>query len=240
MNKKSKKEVENINRRVYGNMSLAKLKKIGKDKKGLLNVDHYKNADRNILIERLVKGKQLTDESKGDLLRHAQDTGLKVNASMSKENIIKKITNPELKDLNNLRLRKLAAKKGVKLKQQMTDKAIIERLENPTEWQTIQTLTKIANDNNIRVKRNIKKQDLINLLVESNLITSTPIKAQEANLWVSFKNIPEELRRVVKKKPHNPREEVEDFRKYIKNLNMDYITPSRLKKLSNQLKKKRK
>ena len=32
MNKKSKKEVEEINRRVYGNKNLAELKKIGKKK----------------------------------------------------------------------------------------------------------------------------------------------------------------------------------------------------------------
>ena len=50
-----KKEIENINRKVYANKKLADLKRIGK-KKGLLNVDHYKNTDRKELIERLVKG----------------------------------------------------------------------------------------------------------------------------------------------------------------------------------------
>ena len=44
-------------RREYNKKSLAELKRYGK-KEGLLNVDHYKNTDRNILIERLVKGKQ--------------------------------------------------------------------------------------------------------------------------------------------------------------------------------------
>ena len=58
---KYKKEIEDINRRVYGNKTFAELKKIGK-KKGLSNVDQYKKADKNILIERLVKGKQLKDE----------------------------------------------------------------------------------------------------------------------------------------------------------------------------------
>ena len=71
MPNKYKKEIEDMNRRIYGNKTLAELKRIGK-KKDLLNVDHYKNTDRNILIERLVKGKQLTDETKNVLLEQAK------------------------------------------------------------------------------------------------------------------------------------------------------------------------
>ena len=201
-------------------------------------MDHYKKTDRNILIERLVKGKQLTDESKNVLLEQAKNNGLKVNASMSKETIIKTLTSPKLTDLNNKRLRELADKKGVPLRSQMTDRAIIQRLENPTNYYTVESLKRLATNNNLEVRRNISKPELINLLVEKDLITTTPIKAQEANLWVSVKNIPETLRRVVKKKAQNAREAVAYFRDYIKNLNKDYITPSRLKKLSKQLEKK--
>ena len=234
---KYKKEIEDINRRVYGNKTFAELKRIGK-KKGLLNVDHYKKTDKNILVERIVKGKQLTDEPKNVLLEQAKNEGLKVNVSMSKEDILKKISSPQLKDLNNKRLRELADKKGVPLRSQMTDKAIIQRLENPTAYYTTESLRRLARNNNIDVRRNISKPDLINLLGERDLITTTPIKAQEANLWVSVKNIPETLKRAVKKKARNAREAVADFKDYIRNLNRDYITPSRLKKLSKQLKKK--
>ena len=234
---KNKKEIEEINRRVYGNKTFAELKKIGK-KKGLLNVDQYKKTDKNILVERLVKGKQLTDENKNVLLAKAQDEGLKVNEGMSKKVILQKITSPKLTDLNNKRLRELADKKGVPLRSQMPDKAIIRRLENPTDYYTIESLKRLARSNNIDVRRNISKPDLINLLGERNLITTTPIQAKEANLWVSVKNIPETLIRVAKKKARNAREAVADFKDYIKNLKKDYLTPSRLKKLSNQLKKK--
>ena len=237
MTNKYKKEIENINRRVYANKNLAELKRIGK-KRGLLNVDHYKKTDRNILIERLVKGKQLTDETKNVLLEQAKNSGLKVNISMSKKDILKKISNPELKDLNNKRLKELADKKGVRLKSQITDKEIIHRLENPTNYYNIETLKRLAENNNIDVRRTIKKPELINILAERNLITTTPIKAQESNLWVSVKNIPETLRRAVKKKARNAREAVADFKDYIRNLNRDYITPSRLKKLSKQLSKR--
>ena len=202
MTNKYKKEIEEINRRVYGNKTLAELKRIGK-KKGLLNVDQYKKADKNILVERLVKGKQISDESKGILLEQAKNTGLKVNANMSKEDILIKISNPKLTDLNNKRLRELADKGGIPLRSQMTDKAIIQRLENPTNYYTIESLKRLARNNNIDVRRNISKPDLINILGDRNLITTTPIKAQESNLWVSAKNIPEELKKVVKKKARN-------------------------------------
>ena len=237
MTNKYKKEIEDINRKVYGNKTFAELKKIGK-KRGLLNVDRYKKTDKNILVERLVKGKQLTDESKNVLLEQAKNEGLKVNVSMSKEVILKKITNPKLTDLNNKRLRELADKKGVPLRSQMTDKAIIQRLENPTDYYTVESLKRLARNNNIEVRRNIPKPDLINILGERDLITTTPIQAQESNFGVTVKNIPEALRKVVKKKARNAREAVADFRSYIKNLNKDYITPARLKKLSQQLEKK--
>ena len=238
MTNKYKKEREDINRRVYGNKTLTKLKDIAKNKHGLLNVDHYTNANKKELVERLVKGKQLTDESKNVLLEQAKNSGLKVNASMSKETIIKTLTSPKLTDLNNKRLRELADKKGVPLRSQMTDRAIIHRLENPTDFYTTESLKRLLRNNNIEVPRNISKPNLINLAVERDLITTTPIKAQEVNLWVSVKNIPETLRRVAKKKARNAREAVADFKDYIRNLNRDYITPSRLKKLSKQLKKK--
>ena len=226
-------------KREYNKKSLAELKIIGK-KQGLRNVDQYKKTNRNILIERLVKGKQIKDEDKGVLLEQAKNSNIKVNDSMSRKVILQKITNPKLEDFNNKRLRELADKKGIPLRSQMTDKAIIERLENPTKYYTVESLKRLARSNNIDVRRNISKPDLINILGERNLITTTPIQAQESNLWVEFKNIPEELRRVAKKKAQNTMEELEDFKKYIKNINKDYITPTRLKKLTKQLEKKEK
>ena len=239
MTNKYKKEIEEINRRVYAKKSLAELKRIGKEKKDLRNVDQYKKADRNILIERLVKGKQLKDENKGVLFLLARDKKfLKVNENMSRQVILQKITNPKLTDLNNKRLRKLADEKGIPLRSQMTDKAIIQRLENPTDYYTIESLKRLARDNNIDVRRNISKPDLINILGERNLITTTPIKAQESNLWVSVKNIPEALRKVAKKKARNAMEEVEDYQEYMKNINKDYLTPARLNKINKTYAKK--
>ena len=120
----------------------------------------------------------------------------------------------------------------------MTNKQIITRLENPTKHYNIQELKRLARDNNINVSRTIKKQELINILGERNLITTTPIAAQESNLGVKFSSVPMELIRVAKKKARNAREALINFKHYMKNLKTDYITSSRLKKLTKQLEKK--
>ena len=239
MTNKYKKEIEEMNRRVYNKKSLPELKIIGK-KKGLLNVDQYKKANKNVLVERLVKGRQLSDEGKNVLLEKAQNEGLNANASMSKNVILQKITNPKLTDLNEKRLRKLAEKRGIPLRSQMTNKAIIQRLENPTDYYTVESLKRLARDNNINVRRNISKPDLIKILGERNLITTTPITAQESNLGVLASNVPIELIRKAKKKAQSAREALENFKEYIKNLKSYNISADRLKKLTKQLEKKEK
>ena len=237
MNNKYKKEKDEYNRRVYNEKTLPELKRIGK-KKGLLNVDQYNKRDKNVLIERLVKGKQLSDYPKNVLLEKAQNEGLNANASMSKNVILEKITNPKLTDLNEKRLRKLAEKGGIPLRSQMTNRAIITRLENPTDYYTVESLKRLARNNNIEVRRNISKPELINILGERNLITTTPITAQESNLGVRVSNVPIELIQVAKKKARNAREALINYKNYIKNLKTDYITSSKLKKLTKTLEKK--
>ena len=239
MNNKYKKEKDEINRRIYGNKSLPELKIIGK-KKGLLNVDQYKKANKNVLVERLVKGKQLSDYPKNVLLEKAQLMELKVNESMSKNVILQKITNPKLTDFNERRLRKLAEKGGIPLRSQMTNREIIQRLENPTNYYTVESLKRLARSNNIDVRRTISKPELINILVERNLITTTPITAQESNLGVMVSNVPMKLIQTAKKKVRSAREALINFKEYIKNLKSYNISADRLKKLTKQLERKEK
>ena len=98
----------------------------------------------------------------------------------------------------------------------------------------------MARDNNINVRETIKKQDLINILVENNIITDTPIAAQESNLGVLASNVPIELIRKAKKKAQSAREALENFKEYIKNLKSYNISADRLKKLTKQLERKEK
>ena len=122
----------------------------------------------------------------------------------------------------------------------MTNRAIIQRLENPTNYYTVESLKRLARSNNIDVRRNISKPELINILGERNLITTTPITAQESNLGVLVSNVPIELIRKAKKKAQNAREALENFKEYIKNLKSYNISADRLKKLTKQLEKKEK
>ena len=224
-------------KRQYNIKSLPQLKIIGK-KMGLLNVDQYKKTNKNVLIERIVKGRQLSDESKNVLLEKAQNEGL--NANASKQVILQKITNPKLTDLNEKRLRKIAEKKGIPLRSQMTNRDIIQRLEKPTNYYTVESLKRLARSNNIDVRRNISKPELINILGERNLITTTPITAQESNLGVLVSNVPMELIRKAKKKAQSAKEDLKNFKEYIKNLKSYNISADRLKKLTKQLERKEK
>ena len=227
-------------KREYNKKSLAKLKIIGK-KQGLQNVDQYKKADRNILIERLVKGKQLKDENKDVLLEQARNSNIKVNDNMSKEVILQKITNPKLTDLKNVRLRKLADEKGIPLRSQMTNREIIQRLEDPTKYYTVESLKRLARDNNIQIPRNINKPDLINVLGERNLITTTPITSpQDSNLGVVGSKVPIALIQKAKRKARDSLEALEIFKDYIKNVKNYNLDADRLKKLTKQLEKKEK
>ena len=192
------------------------------------------------MVERLVKGRQLSDYDKNVLLAKAQLMELKVNASMSKNVILQKITNPKLTDFNERRLRKLAEKGGIPLRSQMTNREIIQRLENPTKYYTVESLKRLARDTNINVPRNISKPDLINILGERNLITTTPITAQESNLGVMVSNVPIELIRKAKKKAQSAREALINFKDYIKNLKSYNISADRLKKLTKQFERKEK
>ena len=240
MTNKYKKEIEEHNRRVYASKSLKELKRIGKIKKGLLNVDQYKQADKNILIERLVKGKQLSDYTKDVLLEKAQIENILVNASMSKEVILKKITNPKLTDFNEKRLRRLAEKGGIPLRSQMTNREIIQRLEDPTKYYTVESLKRLARNNNIQIPRNISKPDLINVLGERNLITTTPITSQEINLGVAASKVPIALIQKAKRKARDSLEALEIFKDYIKSIKSYNLDADRLKKLTKQLEKKEK
>ena len=203
-------------------------------------MDQYKQADRNILIERLVKGKQLNDYTKDVLFRKAQLENLKVNDRMSKNVILQKITNPKLTDLKQSRLRKLAEKGGIPLRSQMTNRAIIQRLEDPIKYYTVESLKRLARNNNIQIPRNISKTDLINVLGERNLITTTPITSQESNLGMAASKVPIELIQKAKRKTQDPLKDLENYKDYIKNIKNYNLDANRVKKLAKELEKKEK
>ena len=218
----------------YNQMKLKQLKQIGKDM-GLLRVDLYKKDNKNELNERIKKGKQLKDYGKNVLLENAQDKGLLVNATMSKDTIRKKLTTPTLSDFNTQKLREIAGQQGVSLRGNMTKEGVIKRLKNPIPHYTIESLKRVASNNNIEVGRNITKLKLIGLLQDANLITRTP-GVVDSNIGVRFTDT--SLPTIRKRKtPISAREELMNYRENLPN-KLKYASKSKTTKLLAELQRK--
>ena len=219
----------------YNRLKIQDLRQIAKDM-GLLRPDRDKKKD---LIARIEKGRQLRDYSKKVLLEQAQNIGLKANAQMSKETILKKLTNPSLQDLGEKRLREVAKQRGVRLRGNMSGKDIIERIENPTAYYTIENLKRLAEDNNIKIRRGQTKGEIIEILTNANVISPTE-KIEVSNLGVMpTPNTPlalvEWIRKLV---PKNAFEDLEEYKEYLKNIRTKYLTTTRLCQIKRTLEKK--
>ena len=221
----------------YNRLKIQDLRQIAKDI-GLLRPDRDKKKD---LIARIEKGRQPSDYSKAVLLEQAQNIGLKANAQMSKETILKKITNPSLQDLGEKRLREVAKQQGVRLRGNMSGKDIIERIENPTKHYTIENLKRLAKDNNIETRRGQTKQEIIDTLTNANVISPTK-KVEASNLGVMVApNTPLALIEKIKRnKPRNAYEDLKQYKEYLKHIRRDHLTVARLSTLKRTLEKKEK
>ena len=222
----------------YNQLKIKELRQIGRDM-GLLRVD--KNNKRD-LIERLKKGRQLSDYSKDVLLEHAQNAGILANTQMSKETILKKITSPSLRDLGDKRLREIAKQRGVRLRGVMPRKDIIRRIEEPTAHYTIENLKRLAKDSNIEVRRGTTKTELIDRLTEADIIS--PSKSLEVSnigvLGPDDYTLPLLASIKTKKTPKSAYEDLDNYREYIRNLKREYLTSKRLKQIQKTLEEKEK
>ena len=218
-------------------MKIKELRQIGKDM-GLLRAD--KN-NKNDLIERLKKGRQLSDYSKNVLLEHAQNAGILANAQMSKEAILKKIMSPSLQDLSDKRLREIAKQRGVRLRGAMPRKDIIIRIEEPTAYYTIENLKRLAKDNNIEVRRGITKTELINRLTEANIISpSKSVEVSNIGVLGPDDSLPLLASIKTKRTPKSAYEDLNNYREYIQNIKREYLTSKRLKQIQKTLEEKEK
>ena len=223
----------------YNQMKLKELKNIGRNM-GLPRVDLYNNRNKNELIERIKKGKQQSDYNKDDLLEQAKTKGILVNATMSKNTILQKLRNPKLNDLSHKSLREVAKERGVRLRGVMPRKEIIARLENPARCYTIEGLKKVAEKNKIPVDKNIRKPDLIRILQNANLLTTTPDTVEDSNIGVKLEGPSLELIKAIKRKGRNARKDLINYRKYIKHIKLDFLTSRKLKQIQKTLEEKEK
>ena len=121
----------------------------------------------------------------------------------------------------------------------MTKENIINRLRNPIPHYTIESLKRVAVNDNIEVGSNIKKPDLINILQNANLIpTTTPDTVVDSNIGVKFSGAPLAIIQSIKRGTTYAREDLKDYIKYIKNLKVGFITSRRLKQIQKTLEEK--
>ena len=219
----------------YSRLKIQDLRQIAKNM-GLLRPDKDK---KKVLIARIEKGKQPSNYSKAVLLEQAQNAGLKANAQMSKETILKKLENPTLQDLGEKRLRDVAEQRGVRLRGNMTRKDIIERIEKPTAHYTVENLKGLAKDKNIEIRRGQNKREIIKILTDANVISPTE-KIEVSNLgFISTPNTPLALvERIRKTVPKNAFEDLQNYRNYLKHIRTEYLTTARLCQIKRTLKKK--
>ena len=120
----------------------------------------------------------------------------------------------------------------------MTKKDIIKRIEAPTAYYTIENLKRLAKDNNIQVRRGITKTELINRFTEANIIS--PSKSIEvSNIGVLGDDDSLPLIASIKRNiPKNAREDLDNYRKYIRNIKTKYLTSRRLKQIQKTLEEK--
>ena len=158
---------------------------------------------------------------------------------MSKETILKKLTNPSLQDLGEERLREVAKQRGVRLRGNMLGKDIIERIENPTKHYTVENLKRLAKDSNIKIRQGQTRQEIIDVLTNANVISPTK-KAEVSNLGVmTTPNTSLTLIEKIKKsKLKTPFEDLIAYREYLKHIRRGYLTVARLSKLKRTLEKK--
>ena len=120
----------------------------------------------------------------------------------------------------------------------MTKEQIKDRINNPTKHYTIESLKKVAEDNNIIVDRNIRKNDLIEQLKDRKLLNIPPEPIVESNLGVKFSDALLKSIREAKRKARNAREDLANYKNYIKSLNNEILTSKRFKKILKEVKKR--
>ena len=220
----------------YNRLKLTELKRLGKSK-GLLGVDLNNKRE---LIERLQKGRQPSDFNKNELLEQAKNSGILVNATMGKKTLLNKIQNPKPKDLSDARLRQIAKDEGIKLRTIMTRKDIIKRIENPTPYYTVDSLKRLAEANNIELRKGVNKTELLNILGERGIVKEHR-KVEVAPLAVErqIKDL-ETIREFRKQPPTSKREALQKYKRYIKNIKKENLSSVRLKEIVKTLEKKEK
>ena len=91
--------------------------------------DAYKYNFREELIERIKEGVKFNDYNKYELMEMARNEGIRVNDTMKKETIIRKLENPTYNDYNEETLREIGKQQGLNIAPSKKRPSILNRLK---------------------------------------------------------------------------------------------------------------
>ena len=115
--------------------------------------DTYKYNFREELIERIKEGVKLNDYNKHELMEMARNEGIRVNDTMKKEIIIRKLENPTYNDYSEETLREIGKRQGLNIAPSEKRPSILKSLKNPRiQDYTLASLKDLAKKNNIVVE----------------------------------------------------------------------------------------
>ena len=159
---------------------------------------------------------------------------------MSKNTLIQKIKNPKLQDFSDKKLRKTAKDEGIKLRGLMPRKDIIQRIQNPTPYYTIEGLKRLAEANNIPLRKGVNKTEILNILGERGIVRERR-ELEITPLVVEQQIEPlETIREIRKQAPTSKRTALQKYRSYIKNIKTDNLSSVRVKEIVKTLERKEK
>ena len=150
---------------------------------------------------------------------------------MSKNTLIQKIINPKLQDFSDKKLRKIAKDEGIKLRGLMPRKDIIQRIQNPTPYYTTEGLKRLAEANNIELRKGVNKTEILNILGERGIIRERR-EVEVAPLAVErqIKDL-ETIREIRRHPPTSKQIALQQYKSYIKNIKKENLSSVRLKEI---------
>ena len=121
----------------------------------------------------------------------------------------------------------------------MSNRTIIKRIENPAAYYTVENLKRLAENNNIKIKRGLTRPDLIGILTSAGVLSPTE-KIEVSNIGVMAApsaplSLIDKMKRTV---PKNALKDLDEYKKYVKNIRTEYLTSTRLGQIKRTLKKK--
>ena len=201
--------------------------------------DAYKYNFREELIERIKEGVKFNDYNKYELMEMARNEGIRVNDTMKKEQMIRKLENPTYDDYNKETLREIGKQQGLNIAPSKKRPSIFKSLKNPRiQDYSLASHKDLVKKNNIILGKNETKTDVFKKLENAGKVKPLDVK-DSINIDVKFLT-KEKIRKPQKRIKKTPFKAYEALQKFLKRYpnRLKNATMSGSKKLEKELQTK--